>query len=81
MQLANGVVFKYILRAPNDRAVRSLEEGVVKRDALQGLLVRAENGAILLELSSLHIRSWNIAGPDGESIDGDMLPADQERLY
>ena len=69
-----------MLRAPNDQAVRYLEEGVVERDALQGLLVRGQNGAILLELSGVHIRSWNIVGPDGESIDGDMLPRDFERL-
>jgi hypothetical protein len=34
------VIFKYILRAPNDRAVRYLEAGFVERDAIQGLLVR-----------------------------------------
>jgi hypothetical protein len=78
--LGNGVVFKYILRAPNDRAVRYLDGGVIERDGLQGLRVRDESGAVLQELSGAQIRSWKIVGPNGAAIDSDIVPEDLERL-
>jgi hypothetical protein len=80
MQLGNGVVFKYILRAPYHRSVRYLKAGVVERGGPQGLRVRDGNGVILQGLSGTQLRSWCIVGPDGESIDGDMLPEDFDRL-
>lgn len=80
MLLGNGVVFKYILRAPARKAVNSIEAGTVERDGLGGLKVRDEHGAFVLELSGDRVRSWCIVGPDGVAIDGDMIPGDYERL-
>ena len=79
MQLGNGVVPRYILRGSN-QPVHSIDIGTVERDEKGGLKVRSRHGVLLESLSVSQLRSWCIVGPDGESIDGDMLPGDFERL-
>jgi hypothetical protein len=79
MQLGNGVILKYILRGAN-QPVQSIDRGTVERDGRGGLKVRSRHGVVLDHFSVTHLRSWNVVGQDGESIDGDMLPGDFERL-
>jgi hypothetical protein len=80
MQLGNGTIFRYILRSTVQPAVGSIETGTVERDALSGVTVRDDHGAVIQSLSGTLIRSWNILGPDGTSIDSDIVPQDLERL-
>jgi hypothetical protein len=80
MRIGNGVVFKYVLREPDNGPVHLLEAGTVQRDGLHGLIVRNEDGNVSAELSGARIRSWNTVGPDGSSIDSDIEPRDRERL-
>ena len=80
MQLGNGVALKYILRAPANDAVNSIDIGTVERDGRGGLRVRNEHGTLIQELSGTRIRSWCIVGPDYVSIDGDVIPGDYERF-
>jgi hypothetical protein len=79
--LGNGVVLKYILRSRDKPAVGFLDEGTVERDGLRGLTVRDKNGAVIDELSGNQIRSWNVVGPDGTSIDNDIVANDYGRLF
>ena len=79
MQLGDGVVFKFILRGRTG-AVRVIERGSIERDGVRGVTVRDERGELIREFSGNWIRSWIIVGPDGASIDHDMLPEDLERL-
>ena len=80
MQLGNGTIFRYILRSTVQSAVGSIETGTVERDALSGVTVWDDHGAVIQSLSGTLIRSWNILGPDGTSIDSDIVPQDLERL-
>jgi hypothetical protein len=75
-----AVVFKYILRAPYDRAVRYLKAGVVEHEGPQGLRVRDGNGVVLQRAFRHPDSKLVYRRPDGESIDGDMIPGDFERL-
>jgi hypothetical protein len=77
--LGNGVILKYILRGTN-QPVQSIDCGIVERDGRGGLKVRGGQGVVIEHLSVRRLRSWHLVGPDGESIDGDMLPGDFERL-
>jgi hypothetical protein len=63
-----------------NRRSGSIETGTVERDALSGVTVRDDHGAVIQSLSGIPIRSWNIIGPDGTSIDSDVIPEDIERL-
>jgi hypothetical protein len=78
--LGNGVVLRYILRNPANQAVGSVESGSIKR-GLHGLIVRDQYGGVIEELSGSRIRSWNVVGPDGASIDNEMTPGDFDRLF
>ena len=79
MLVGNGVVLKYILRGTN-QPVQSIDRGIVERDGRGGLKVRGWQGLAIENLSVSRLRSWHIVGPDGASIDGEMLPGDDERL-
>jgi hypothetical protein len=79
MQLGNGVILKYILRGTN-QPIHSIDCGIVERDGHGGLKVRGEQGFARQHLSVSRLRSWCIVGPDGASIDGDMIPGDYDRL-
>ncbi len=81
MVLGDGVVLRYILRRPDHPAVGLIDAGIIERDGLRGLTVRDQNGVLIDELSGGRIRSWNVVGPDGASIDNDILPGDYGRLF
>jgi hypothetical protein len=76
--LGNGIVLKYILRG--NQPVQSIDGGIVERDGWGGLKVLGGQGVDVEHLLVSRLRSWRIVGPDGESIDGDMLPGDFDRL-
>jgi hypothetical protein len=78
--LGNGMVLRYILRSPANQAVELIESGSIERDGA-GLTVREQNGVVIEELSGNRIRSWNAVGPDGVSIDNEMVPGDFGRLF
>jgi len=76
--LGNGIVLKYILRG--NQPVQSIDCGIVERDGRGGLKVLGGQRVVVEHLSVRRLRSWRIVGLDGESIDGDMLPGDFDRL-
>jgi hypothetical protein len=80
MVLGNGVFMKYILREPNDGSVRFLGTGRIERDGLHGLSVYDGANTLRHDLTGTTIRSWNVLGPNGRSIDNDIEVQDLERL-
>jgi len=81
MLLGNGVVLKYILRNPEKPVVGFLKAGTVELHGMRSLTVRDQNGVLIDQLSGGRIRSWNIVGPDGASIDSDVVVEDYGRLF